>query len=193
MLLDLSLPSLQAILARRTAALDEPVELYEAAARELRQTSPARAELIERQCRGEPAEDLFEIYREAWDVPKFDDGLVVAEDFRNGFLFTFRDHTTSWAQDQIARLWFFTSPEAQFARRYELWSADSGQDECALSLEGSYRDLVRAVFSDGDGDLEALVSPAFSAREFDAWRKRLVEQDPELREVLLAIAVERGS
>ncbi len=203
MVLDLSLPSLQAILAARTAALDEPLALYAAAARELRSVAPARADFIEAQCRGEVAGELFEIYREAWDIPKFDEGLVAATDFRRGFLWTFRDHTASWAQDALAREWFFTAPEARFARRLELWSESAvpggdraggaAAEECTDALEGPHGELVRAIFGDGEGELSALVSPAFSATEFSAQRKRLVARDPGLRDRLAQISIQRGS
>lgn len=193
MVLDLSLPALQAILAARTAALDEPLHLYAAAARALRPVAPARADFIDAQCGGEVAEDLFDIYREAWDVPTFDEGLVCAADFRRGFLWTFRDHTSSWSQDALARRWFFTSPEAQFARRLELWNADAGEEELTYAREGDYGELVRAIFGDGEGDLVALVSAAFSAAEFSAQRERLVAKDPGLRDLLAWISVQRGS
>ena len=209
MVLDLSLPPLQAILARRTAALEEPLDLYAAAARELRGTAPARADFIEAQCRGEDAEDLFEIYREAWDIPKFDDALVTVADFRRGFLWTFRDHDPSWAQQALARHWFFTAPEAMFARRLELWTAKAadaktagadevggesdGEEECSDEREGSYRELVRIIFGGGEGDLGALVSPAFTSGEFATLRGRLLESDPHLRQPLAAISIQRGS
>lgn len=193
MVLDLSLPSLQAILAARTAAQDEPLELYLAAARELRPQAPARADFIEAQCNGDEAEELFEIYREAWDIPKFDEGLISAHDFRRGFLWTFRDHDESWTQDKLARQWFFTSPEALFARRLELWSAESGEEELADEREGSYGELVRAIFGDGEGDVGALVSPAFSARDFAFERARLLKNDPELRDLLAQLSIQRGS
>jgi hypothetical protein len=179
-MLDLSLPSLQAILASRTAALDEPVALYEAAARELRPTAPARADFIEAQARGEVADDLFGIYREAWDIPE---GLATADDFHRGFLRVFRDEG-----DPDARRWFFTSPEAFFARSYEF---QDGSD--TVVLEGDWGDLIRAIFADGKGDVAALVSPAFGAAEFRALRQQLLEQDPALAAELSRISVRRGS
>ena len=193
MVLDLSLPSLQAILDARSASLDEPLSLYEAAARELRPSAPARADFIEAQCRGEEATELFEIYREAWGIPKFDEGLVTAADFRRGFLWTFRDHTSAWSHDVEARDWFYTSPEARFARRLELWSEDDGDEECTDSREGPWAQLVRAMFSDGQDDLAALVSPVFSAAEFGAFRKQLLEDAPELQDLLSQISIQRGS
>lgn len=190
MVLDLSLPSLQALLAARTAALSEPLALYAAAARDLRGAAPARASFIEAQCRGEEAADLFDLYREAWDVPRFDEVVLNAGDFRRGFLWTFRDFTTSWA-DGAAREWFCTAPEAQFARRLELWSGAEGDERCTATLEGSYAELVRRLFE--GGALEALLSPVFGAAEFAAHRERLGETDPGLRARLTGLAIRRGS
>ena len=181
MVLDLSLPSLQAILAARTPALDEPLALYQAAAQELRPEAPARADFIEAQCRGEVAGDLFGIYREAWDIPE---GLATAEDFQRGFLRVFRDDG-----DPAWRQWFFTSAEARFARSFEFEAA--GGD--TIVAEGDWPDLIRAIFADGQGDLLALVSPAFSAAEFASLRKQLLADDPARAADLARISVLRGS
>ena len=63
----------------------------------------ARAAFIRLQCNGIDTEDLFDAYREGWGIPKFEDDLVSFQDFRNGFLWTFRDHTSSWNEDHEAR------------------------------------------------------------------------------------------
>ncbi len=178
-MLDLSMPSLQAILAAR-ASLDDPLELYRDAARALRPTAPARADFVDAQCRGEVAEELFGIYREAWDIPE---GLPAADDFRRGFLQVFRDDG-----EPDSRHWFFTSPEARFARSFEF---EDGSE--TVVLEGAWEDLVRALFADGQGDLAALVSPAFGAAEFSSLRKQLVAEDPSLADELSQLSVLRGS
>lgn len=193
MVLDLALPSLAALLPRRTLELDEPLALYEAVIRDLRELAPARAEFIERQCAGEVADDLFDRYAEAWGIPTFEEDLVSASDFRRGFLYVFRDHTDSWSENLLARHWFYTSPEAQFARRYELWSAEEGEEEERVDLrEGDYRSIVHGLFEEGE-EYAALVSPAFGAAEFSQIARKLRANDPDLAPVLSEIAVQRGS
>jgi len=193
MVLDLALPSLTAILAARSAQLDEPLALYQAAALELRDEAPARAEFIERQCAGEVAEDLFDRYREAWGIAPFQDDLVSAHDFRRGFLYVFRDHTDSWDDNLLARHFFYTSAEAQFARRYELWALDHDDSEERVDLrEGTWRSIVHELFHEEE-EYAALVSPAFGAAEFSEIARKLRAKEPELKDVLAEIAVQRGS
>ncbi len=193
MVLDLALPSLGAILSARTLALDEPLALYAAAARDLRDEAPARAEFIERQCAGEIAEDLFDRYREAWGITPFEDDLVSAHDFRRGFLYVFRDHTDSWSDNLLARHFFYTSAEAQFSRRYELWAVDHDETEERVDLrEGSWRSIVHGLFHEEE-EYAALVSPAFGAAEFSEIARKLRAEEPDLKEVLAEIAVQRGS
>ena len=80
-------------------------------------------------------------------------------------MFIFRDHTTSWSDNQKAKEWFLTSFEARFIRRYEFWTCDNGFDEYIDIREGSYKEILLSLLRDGDFDV--LVSPVFSKQELE--------------------------
>jgi hypothetical protein len=117
--LDLSNPHLKAVLQSRRDDGSEALAPYIAVASYLEKLDePAartRATFIRRQCKGDVAKKLFEDQREVWGIPRFAEDLVTARDFHWGFLFRFRDHGTSWSDDERAREWFYTSPEAHTA------------------------------------------------------------------------------
>jgi len=124
----------------------------------------ARAAFIRLQIGGIDTVDLFEEYRESWGIPKFHEDLVTIDDFKNGFLWTFRDHTTSWGEDVEAREWFFTNIEARFARRYEFWSCDRGPEEMILLESGDYKNILVSIVNK-HGDYSPFISPVFSHEE----------------------------
>jgi hypothetical protein len=127
-----------------------------------------RAAFIQLQCKGINTEDLFETYCESWGIPRFEDNLVSVDDFTNGFLFTFRDHTSSWSEDEEAREWFYTHPEARFARRYEFWGNDNGPEEMVLMESGDYKNLLWAMVKK-HADYSPFISPVFSKEDLRAF------------------------
>jgi hypothetical protein len=151
----------------RTINLSESIGLYleTAAALETtnRQEFISRAKFIREQCNGKDGKIIFDQCREDWEIWNFDEEILTVEDFKRGFLWRFRDHTTSWRDNQKAKGWFLDSPEAWFVRRYELWSCDKGFDECIDTREGSYKEILQSLLN--DGDYEVLSSPAFSKQE----------------------------
>ncbi len=128
------------------------------------ESSKARAAFIRLQIAGINTEDLFEEYRESWGIPKFEDDLLSIKDFKNGFLWTFRDHTTSWTDDVEAREWFYTHIEARFARRYEYWSLDHEREHMILLESGDYKNILYSIVNK-HADYSPLVSPVFSHEE----------------------------
>jgi len=141
-------------------------------------TAPAnaRATFIRLQCKGLNTEDLFEEYRESWGIPKFDENLVTVEDFKNGFLRTFRDHTTSWTEDAEAKDWFYTNIEARFARRYEFWSCDHGPEEMLLLESGGYKDILWSIVNK-HADYTPFISPVFSQVELKSFYNKFNEKE----------------
>jgi hypothetical protein len=165
----------QEILAVRRPDGTEPVAPYLRAAERLQAAGhEARAEFIRRQCAGEDAADLFARHRACWGIPEFDEQLVVAGDFRRGFLHTFRDHSDSWSDNQAARRWFFTSPEARFAVRYQFWSCDDEPEECTSEHVGSYKQIVDALLDEGMES--ALACPLVSREQALAWAEKMKEE-----------------
>ena len=126
-------------------------------------SAKARAAFIRFQIAGIDAEDIFEEYRESWGIPVFQDDLVSIGDFRNGFLWTFRDHSTSWSEDVEARNWFYTNTEARFARRYEFWACDHGPEEIVFRKRGDYKSILLSIVE--DADFGPFISPVFSRTE----------------------------
>jgi len=172
----------------RTDDLSEPTDIYLKVAEFLKHQREdiyvSRAQFITEQCLDEPGEEIFSRYRELWGIPQFDENIVSINDFRRGFLFTFREHTTEWSDNQIAKEWFLTSFEARFIRRYELWTWQSGFDECLEIRKGSYKEILQSLIK--DGDYSVLSSPAITNEELNAFVKNFqqVEGDYSLEEII---------
>ena len=126
-------------------------------------SAKARAAFIRFQIAGIDADEIFEEYRERWGIPIFQEDLVSIDDFKNGFLWTFRDHTTSWSEDVEARNWFYTHTEGRFARRYEFWACDHGPEEIVFRKKGDYKSILHSIIE--DADFSPFVSPVFSREE----------------------------
>jgi hypothetical protein len=147
-------------------------------------TVPAttRAAFIKLQCKGINTEDLFEAYCESWGIPRFEEDLIKVDDFKNGFLWTFRDHTSSWSEDEEARDWFYTHHEARFARRYEYWGRDSGPEEMLLMESGDYKSMLWSIVKK-HADYTPFISPVFSQEElvifYDQFDEREYDFDIE--------------
>ncbi len=158
---------LAVLASMRTIDLSEPLDMYFKIADELQSTNRhnyiSRASFIRQQLSGKDGKEIFDKFREDWDIWDFDGKILTAEDFKRGFLWRFRDHTTSWHDNQKAKTWFLTSPEGLFVRRYEFWTCDKGFDECIEVREGSYKEILLSLLK--DGDYEVLCSPAFSKGE----------------------------
>ena len=151
----------------RTIDLSEPTGLYFKIVDELQSTRRhqyvSRASFILEQLNGKDGRGIFDNFREDWNIWNFDENILTVEDFKRGFLWRFRDHTTSWNDNQKAKTWFLTSPEGIFVRRYEFWTCDKGFEECIEVREGSYKEILLSLLK--DGDYEVLCSPAFSKIE----------------------------
>ncbi|WP_216678792.1 hypothetical protein [Hymenobacter siberiensis] len=80
----------------------------------------------------------FNANREAWGIPDFSEELVEIDDFKKGFLWRFRAHTTSWSHNQYADEWFYTSLEARSVTRYEFWNCDEEPEKVDFVLTGNY-------------------------------------------------------
>ena len=149
--------------------MTEDISLYLTVADEFERTGDKeliqRAEFIRRQCNGDKADNLFNDNRESWDIPDFSENLITADDFKRGFLYKFRDHTTSWSDNQKAKEWFLNSIEARFVQVYELWSCDNGPEEIVETKTGDYKTILKSLLA--GGDYEVLTSPTFSKQELD--------------------------
>ena len=160
---------LDILIQSRTVEMTEDVHLYLLIADELEKTNQLelinRAEFVRRQCNGEVADEIFEANREAWGIPKFREGLLKADDFKRGFLHKFRDHTTSWSDNQKAKEWFLNSDESRFVQIYELWTCDNGLDEILMTKTGDYKTILNSLLA--DTDYEVLTSPAFNKEELE--------------------------
>jgi len=135
----------------------------------------SRAEFIRRQLNREEATELFDTWREQWGIPLFQEGLVDISDFQGGFMWRFRDHTTSWAENQYAQEWFLTSVEAQTISRYEFWTCDDGPKECVDVLTGSYKQILEELL--GGGVYDVLISPVFTNQELTEFIHAYVEDE----------------
>ena len=154
------------------------------------ESAKSRAAYIRMQCSGIDTEDFFEQHRESWGIPKFDEDLITNDDFKNGFLFTFRDHSTSWCDDVEAREWFFRSIEARFVRHYQFWACDNGPEEILFSANGDYKSIMWTIVNDYQ-DYSALASPVFTKHELkDFYRDFDEEKGDYLKEELLEIIEE---
>jgi hypothetical protein len=116
------------------------------------------------QCEGIDTETYFEQHRESWGIPKFEEELLTVDDFSHGFLFTFRDHSTSWCEDIEARDWFFKSIEACFVRHYQFLACDKGPEEVLLSTSGDYKSIMWTIVNEYQ-DYSALTSPIFTKQD----------------------------
>ena len=150
----------------------------------------ARGTLIRLQCQGLEAEDLFEAYRESWGIPKFQEDLLTASDFRNGFLWTFRDHTSSWGEDQEARDWFYTNMEARFVRKYEFWSADRGSEEVLFGKSGKYKEILSSLIQ--EAEFGPLISPVFTKKELQSFIDLHDEDDLGIQKEVLVEIIEQN-
>ncbi len=113
-------------------------------------------------------------HRRAWSIPDFAENLIAANDFRRGFLYTFRDHSDSWSDNLAARDWFFTSPEARFAVRYQLWSSEDDGERCVEEHVGTYKQIVDALL---DAGMEsALQCPLVSREQALAWAEKMKQE-----------------
>ena len=157
----------------RNNDLTEPIEPYLQVAEQLEITNRhnyiSRAKFVREQCGGRSGKELFDKFREDWDIWNFDEEILTVDDFKRGFLWRFRDHSTSWNDNQKAKTWFLTSPEGLFVRRYEFWICDKGYNECLEIREGSYKEILTSLLK--DGDYEVLCSPVFSNTELQEFIK----------------------
>lgn len=185
---------LDTVIQARTDDLSEPIEVYLDFADQLSQLdndeAKTRAAFIQMQCGGIDTEDFFEQHRESWGIPKFEEDLLTVDDFKNGFLFTFRDHSTSWCEDGEARQWFFSSSEARFVRHYQFWACDNGPEEILLSASGDYKSIMWTIVRDYQ-DYSALVSPIFTKQDLQDFYDRFDEEKGDYyKEVLLEMIEE---
>lgn len=160
--------SVESIIRARADHSQDAIDIYLDFAQQLSQvgepTAGTRAMFITMQCAGIESREYFEKHRESWGIPKFAEDLLTVDDFQNGFLFTFRDHSTSWGDDGEARKWFFSNSEARFARNYQFWTFDNGVEEKLLSITGDYKTILWAMIKD-HRDYSALISPIFTQQE----------------------------
>jgi uncharacterized protein (TIGR02996 family) len=170
---------LDTIIKTRTNDLTEPIDAYLEFADKLSQldkhAGKTRAAFIRMQCSGIDTKDFFEQHRESWGIPKFEEDLLTVDDFKNGFLFTFRDHSTSWCEDMEARDWFFKSIEARFVRHYQFWACDNGPEEILLSASGEFKSIMWIIVKDYH-DYSALASPIFTKQDLQDFYNNFDEQ-----------------
>ena len=171
--------SLEALQKNRTCDLSESTEPYFKFADMLSQfhnnATKSRAEFIRMQCKGISTRKFFEKYQESWGIPKFKEELITDDDFKNGFLFTFRDHTTSWCEDVEARQWFFNNIEARFVRHYKFFTDNNGTEEIITSTSGNYKSIMWEIVNNYQ-DYSALASPFFSRQDLQNFYKTYDEE-----------------
>jgi hypothetical protein len=143
------------------------------------EASKSRASFI----RNQDAEN-FNANRASWGIPNFSEELVSIDDFKNGFLWRFRAHTTSWSHNQHADEWFYTSLEARSVIRYEFWNCDEGPEKLDFVLTGDYKSILEQLLE--EHIYEVLVSPAFSKEELADYIDNFSEEDEDysLHEVI---------
>lgn len=170
---------LDAIIKVRTNYLTEPIDVYLDFANQLLQlnsdAAKTRALFIRMQCGNIDTADFFETHRESWGIPKFQEDLVIVDDFKNGFLYTFRDHSTSWCEDGEARDWFFNSIEARFVHHYEFWACDNGPEEILLNTSGDYKNIMWTIVKDYQ-DYSALASAIFTKQDLQDFYNNFDEE-----------------
>lgn len=178
----------------RTNDLSEQVHLYFSFADRLSEqkvnAAQTRAEFIRLQCNNVDTEQYFEHHRESWGIPKFDEGLVMDKDFKNGFLWIFRDHSTSWNEDGQARKWFFVHSESRFVRHYEFWACDKGHEEVLFKIDGGYKGIMWSLVRQHH-DYSTLASPIFTNQELTEYYNNFDEKKGDYyKEELLEIIQE---
>ncbi|GAA4733457.1 hypothetical protein [Flavisolibacter ginsenosidimutans] len=170
------IPTFERMLNERNAQLSEPVSLYLSIAEELERHPghefKGRAAFIRDQCSGFDAGRLFQKYRKAWNIPLFAEGILDVSDFKRGFLYRFREYSTSWNDSLAAKDWFLRSEEARAVRRYEFRHCDDGFEQCSILIEGSYRQILERLLQ--DGDYAVLASPAFTKSDLDSFIKSYI-------------------
>ena len=119
----------------------------------------------------------FNANREAWGVPNFSEELVEIDDFKSGFLWRFRAHTTSWGDNQHADEWFYTSLEARSVTRYEFWKCDEGPEKIDFVVSGNYKSILQQLLE--EHVYEVLVSPSFSKEELAEYIDNFSEDDED--------------
>lgn len=122
-------------------------------------------------------EDNFKTNREAWGIPNFDEDLITLEDFKDGFLWRFRAHTTSWNHNQYADEWFYTSLEARSITRYEFWDCDEGPEKADIVMISDYKSILKKLLV--DYVYEVLISPAFSNQELSEYIHNFCENEED--------------
>jgi hypothetical protein len=170
---------LDKIIQVRTNDLTESINPYLTFADQLGQqpndAAKTRAEFIKLQCAKKDTKQFFKQHRETWGIPKFEEDLLTDGDFKNGFLWTFRDHSTSWSEDGEARDWFFNSIEARFVRHYQFWACDKGPDEILLSTSGDYKSIMWTIVKAYQG-YSALTSSIFTKQDLTNFYKTFDEK-----------------
>ena len=143
------------------------------------EASKSRATFI----RNQDAEN-FNANREAWGIPSFSEELVEIDDFKDGFLWRFRAHSTSWSDNQHADEWFYTSLEARSVTRYEFWACDEGPEKADIVFTGTYKAILQQLLADHVH--EVLVSPVFSTNELVEYINNFSEDEEDylLEEVI---------
>ncbi len=128
--------------------------------------SKSRAEFIRLQCSGKPDKDFFVSHCESWGIPIFKEEILTVDDFKFGFLWRFRDHTTAWSEDQEAREWFYTNIEAQLATEWQfIQEENEEEDEKVIYTEfGSYKQIITTL-ANKHSEFEVLKNGLFTQTE----------------------------
>ncbi len=179
-MLDLStIPEIEDLLESRTVKHTDTLAKYLKITEYLRSlpydSAKKRAQFIEDQCNGKDGNDIFIENCESWGIPSFKESILTAEDFKYGFLWTYREFTTSFSDNQKSKNWFLTSYEARFINHYQFWSIDSGKLEThkESNISGTYKEILNTLLE--QGDWQVLISPAFFKQELttiiDKFRK----------------------
>lgn len=163
-------------LSSNWAQLIESSELRLKAATELEMQGKEAAKAWVAFIRNQDDEN-FNTYREVLGIPSFSEGLVEISDFKKGFMWRFRAHTSSWSENQYADQWFFTSLEARSVTQYEFWSCDEGINKLEFVLEGSYKEILQQLLADHVH--EVLISPAFSSEELAEYIANFSEDEED--------------
>lgn len=155
----------------RSSDLCDNLDLYRSYANLLKQhhseAAQTRAGFILRQTEGDVSQDFFLDHCEKWGIPIFSEGLLTAADFKNGFLWTFRDHSTSFGEDQEALHWFYTHKEAQFIMHYQFWDWSNDDKKIVDDHSGNYSSIIHLLVQ--QQQYEALISPVFSKAELSSF------------------------